>query len=582
VNTAAPTPAPTPAPALPEPEGATAKRLMRLPYTVRPVFSDVGLVAAGIFIALSLVPSLLPRTSLTQGIVTGAAAAIGYGIGAGLEALWRFFEIPAVTGLARRVVVYALLGLLLVWAVGNLWRYIGWQNQVRQMFGMGTVNPAEWIIIVPFAAVVAAVLLVIARLIRLMFRALGNQMDRIMPRRSANAAGALVGLLILWLLLDGVIGRGFFAGANMAFSGRDLHTDEGITAPTSVLRSGSPQSLVPWDTLGRQGRNFVATGPTQADLEAFGGPGAVEPIRVYVGLRSADTLQERADLLLQELIRTGAFEREAVVVATTTGTGWLDPHAFDSLEYLYQGNVATAGLQYSYLPSWISLLADQEAVKQTAIVQFRTIQAYWWSLPEDTRPDLYLFGLSLGSYGVEAVLTSPNIINEPINGALMAGPTFLNPMHHQATAQRAPGTTPELPLFDNGQTVRFTGATNHLGEGGPTWGPTRLVYLQHGSDPVVFFSPDLAWNRPDWLRGGQRSSDVSAHMQWYPLVTMVQAAIDLASAGSVPSGYGHLYTASSYADAWAGMTGKDEWSGGTWGADDSARLDALLSEEAPR
>jgi uncharacterized membrane protein len=136
------------------------------------------------------------------------------------------------------------------------------------------------------------------------------------------------------------------------------------------------------------------------------------PVRAYVGLKSADSLQGRADLLLEELKRTGAFEREVLVVATTTGTGFLEPAAMQAIEYLHNGNTAIAGAQYSYLPSWISLLADQETTKETSQVVFNTVHDYWSTLPPESRPDIYLFGLSLGSFGVESVLTSINIIND--------------------------------------------------------------------------------------------------------------------------------------------------------------------------
>ncbi|WP_284329407.1 alpha/beta-hydrolase family protein [Demequina litorisediminis] len=103
--------------------------------------------------------------------------------------------------------------------------------------------------------------------------------------------------------------------------------------------------------MGRQGRSFVSTGPTASEIDATSAGGALEPVRAYVGLRSADSLEERAQLLLDELIRTDAFDREILVVATTTGTGYLDPHGVDSLEYLWNGDTAIAGMQYSYLPS---------------------------------------------------------------------------------------------------------------------------------------------------------------------------------------------------------------------------------------
>ena len=171
----------------------------------------------------------------------------------------------------------------------------------------------------------------------------------------------------------------------------------------------------------------MATGPTVEQIDEFSGGGAVEPIRVYVGLDTEPTLQGRADLLLAELQRTGAFDREVLVVATTTGTGFLDPAAVDPLEYMFNGDTAIAGVQYSFLPSWISLLADQDAVKETSRVVFDTVNDYWTTLPENDRPDLYLYGLSLGSFGVESVLNSINLINEPIDGAFMSGPAVRQP-----------------------------------------------------------------------------------------------------------------------------------------------------------
>ena len=242
----------------------------------------------------------------------------------------------------------------------------------------------------------------------------------------------------------------------------------------------------------------------------------MEPIRAYVGLKSADTLQGRADLLLEELKRAGAFDRKALVVTTTTGTGFLDPNGVDPVDYIFNGDVAIAGVQYSYLPSWISLLADQAAVKETSRVVFDTIHQYWSTLPEDSRPELYLYGLSLGSYGVESVLNSINVINEPIDGAFMSGPPFVNDLHTEIETGRQPGTPEWLPVYGDGRTVRFASEEGFAESPGP-WGPTRVVYLQHGSDPVVFFSPCLAWSPPTGSRTGQRPPDVSERMGWFPL-----------------------------------------------------------------
>jgi uncharacterized membrane protein len=93
--------------------------------------------------------------------------------------------------------------------------------------------------------------------------------------------------------------------ASQAASLTNGGTSPGVTAPTSGLRSGGADSLVAWDTLGRQGRDFVATAPSREDIGRFAGTQAADPIRIYVGLDSADSADERARLAVRELDRTG-------------------------------------------------------------------------------------------------------------------------------------------------------------------------------------------------------------------------------------------------------------------------------------
>ena len=246
-------------------------------------------------------------------------------------------------------------------------------------------------------------------------------------------------------------------------------------------------------------------------------------------------------------------------MATTTGTGFLDPRGVDPLEYMFNGDTAIAGVQYSYLPSWISLLADQQAVRETSRAVFDTVHGYWSTLPEDSRPKIYLYGLSLGSYGVGSVLNSISIINEPVDGALMSGPPFVNELHKEIVENRDTGTPPWQPIYDEGRTVRFTAQQNGFAKTPGPWGPTRLVYLQHNSDPVVFFSPELALESPDWLEPGQRGPDISPEMGWFPLVTMWQVALDLPGAGNVPWGFGHLYSYRSNLESWVEITQPEDW-----------------------
>ena len=459
-------------------------------------FSGVGLTVAGFFFSLSLLPSLLPRGAVIQGVVSGVTVLIGYGVGAGAQALWEYLGIPVITGRARRILVPVIVALVMLSAALAVWRLVGWQNQIRSLYGMEPTSPTVWPVIVVVAIVVAALILVVSRSLRLLFRTVFRRLGRRLPRRVAAVTGTAVLLVIIWSLLTGVLVNGFFAAANATFAPNDTRVTEDMTRPT----------LSSWDSLGRQGRYFVGGGPTVAELNEANGGGAKAPIRVYAGLAGDDTIQGRADLLLAELKRSGAFNRKVLVVATTTGTGFLDSNGVDPLEFAWNGDTAIAGVQYSYLPSWISLLADQAAVKETSQVVFATVHAYWATLPEATRPKLYLYGLSLGSFGVESILQSVNILRL-------------------------------IPVFRR----------------------TRLVYLQHASDPVVFFSTSMAFSKPEWLDNGQRGPDVSDRMGWFPVVTMWQTLLDLTGAGDVPMGYGHLYSATANLESWLAVTQPPGW-----------------------
>src|SRR5699024_10034448 len=98
---------------------------------------------------------------------------------------------------------------------------------------------------------------------------------------------------------------------------------------------------------------------------------------------------------------------------------------------------------------------------------------------------------------------------------------------HPTSPRRWTGTTSSQYR----RLVRFTAQQYGLDKGGGNWGPTRLVYLQHGSDPVVWFNQRLAFERPEWLEADQRAPDVTEEMAWYPIVTMWQVLLDLPAAG---------------------------------------------------
>src|SRR3979411_738530 len=95
--------------------------------------------------------------------------------------------------------------------------------------------------------------------------------------------GTVIVVVLAITLINGVLIRGFLAGANRVFQPQNTTTRAGIVQPRQPERSGSPASSAPWETLGFQGRNFVATGPHDDELTRLNGRPAKEPITVYVG-----------------------------------------------------------------------------------------------------------------------------------------------------------------------------------------------------------------------------------------------------------------------------------------------------------
>jgi uncharacterized membrane protein len=104
----------------------------------------------------------------------------------------------------------------------------------------------------------------------------------------------------------------------------------------------------------------------------------------------------------------------------------------------------------------------------------------------------------------------------------------------------------------------------------------RFVYIQHASDPMTFFSPDLLYRRPAWL-DAPRGPDVSKYLRWYPIVTFLQTAFDLPMATTVPHGYGHNFNAASYIDAWIEITQPPNWT-----AANAERLKRYFAEQSAR
>ncbi len=521
-------------------------------------FSYWGLVVATLFFAASLTPSLLPRNYLFQGLLSGFALAIGYAVGVSAVWLYRYLELPAPGPRLERLSKKLTAVVAAIVAVSFLWRDTVWQNSIRELMEMEPVDTSYPWRIGAIALVTAAVLITLSRTVVAAWQVVDRQVNRLVPRRLSYALSTLAILVLVLFISNRVVARLALNVADAIFLRLDQYVDEDTQKPADPLASGSRDSLIDWDSIGVRGKDFITQGPTQEQIAEFTAASALRPLRIYAGLRSTETTEERAQLALEELKRVGGFDRDVLVIATTTGTGWLDPGAVDTLEYLHHGDTAIVAMQYSYLPSWITILVDPLRSRDTARALFDEVYNYWTTLPHEKRPKLYVHGLSLGALGSEASVDLFTVFSDPIQGAVWSGPPFPSRVWADLTSDRNPNSPSWLPTFRDGSMVRFTARENALNDWGARWSPMRFVYIQHASDPMVFFEPTMVFRKPEWLVG-ERGPDVSPYFRWLPIVTFLQTAFDLPMATSVPHGYGHNYAASSYIDAWLAVTDPPNW-----------------------
>ncbi|MFD6857581.1 alpha/beta hydrolase [Rhodococcus sp. NPDC060090] len=538
----------------------------------------VGLVVALFFFAWSLSPSLIAREWYFQGFVSGITSIIGYGIGALLAFPARRWIAPHLTWWRRRhtarliaqvVVAIAAVSTL----VGSLLVAADWQNEVRALMGIEATTGFAYLRTGLVTVALFLTILYFARSVRWVGRRFAEFLATRL-RVPVAAAGVLAPVILVVatvVFVDEVLLASSSTAARIVFAGDNNSTDPGMSQPSEPERSGSSASESSWDSLGRQGRTFTDGGMRADELTELNGEPALEPIRVYAGLDADGSTEDQVQLILDELDRTKAWDREILVLSGTTGTGWVNPIAADSLEMIYNGNSAIAAIQYSFLPSWISFLVDGSAAKAAGDALINGVHERWSQLPENQRPKLVVYGESLGSQSAEAAFDDLTDLRNDIDGALFVGPPNSNQLWRSIVEHRDPGSPEVLPVYSDGLEVRFASDLQTLDSQQGQWEDPRVLYLQHASDPVVWWGPGLLFERPDWL-AEPAGQDRAPSMRWYPIVTFWQVAADIMVGTSPPVGHGHNYE-DLIPYGWAAVTAPEGWSFA-----DTQRVAAALSQ----
>lgn len=526
--------------------------LRRLPPSFR-----AGLAGAEVATWGAVSPSLLPHSWWATAANVGVLQGLGHGFATVASQALRPVRSDEPQSLLPGPVRLAMTGVTAGVFVTSL-RRRAHQEKLVESDEKFKVSPQ--ILGITVGTLGYGVVLLVGDAIQTFIDAINELLGKKLPPVASWPLAIAGGGALLILVGDQMVVRRFAVRVSRQAQELDREFMRGADQPKRPERSGSPDSAVDWNTMGRQGRAVVAGGPRKEDIERLLDGGALEPIRIFVGLDTerdqAPDFEEMAAVAIKEMHRTGAFERSHIAVMSAAGTGWINDFHTSGFEFVTRGDSAVVAMQYSYLPSAYSYLADRKNPVNSSRVLIEAIRSELEQLDPETRPKLYVGGESLGAYGVSDAFETVEEFLEQTSGGVFTGTPGFASNHSYLTRHREKGSPQRLPLIDGGRHVRFTAHPAHLRHDfrghsyANTWVEPRFVFAQHASDPVVWWEPSLAWKAPDWLREpGSRGEpappaqhlDALDTMRWMPLVTYWQIGIDQLPSKDYPSPHGHNY-----------------------------------------
>ncbi|MCZ7534138.1 MAG: alpha/beta-hydrolase family protein [Acidimicrobiia bacterium] len=542
-----------------------------------------GAALAGFAAVDSFSPSLMPRTTTHQALLAGVSGTAGWAIGsavyaigartdnagadtaimastatAGLatrylipwheqEAAWRApvrslgqvigagaasaAVTTAVRNSSSRLVVGAVAGTIAtVIGAATISREVAQQKANRDE--LDHAPPRPWQALVQGAGVLGGLGALIGG-----YRSSGGALARVMERRLAfppqvaRFSGDILATAI-WAI--GV--RTAFQYVTSGLARYDRVVDPGYDIPPTVTtRSGGPGSEVPWSRLGRQGRRFITDTPSAGDIESvMGTPAVNEPVRVFVGFDAAGSAEARVALAMEELKRTGAFDRSLLIVSCPAGTGYVNTLPMEVADYVTLGDCAAVAVQYARLPSLLVIQQTHSGADHHRLL-LAAIEHELDVLPPERRPRVVVFGESLGAWaGQDAFIGGgiDSIRKLGVSEALWVGTPYYSKWRHESLyeGQAPDGTIEQI---------------NGIDELDLESEERVVTLLTHYNDPVDRINATLFYKEPTWLMESPPKRGISPNQRWRPGITAFQTIVDAINATNPTPGVfravGHDY-----------------------------------------
>ncbi|KAB1645095.1 alpha/beta-hydrolase family protein [Gulosibacter chungangensis] len=534
-----------------------------------------GMVGGQLATWIALGPSFLPRSWWMTAASVSLSQLYGYALGfsartarIGIAALVRSRlpqeRLPAQLGhqLAKLTTPWqiVLLSGLVLGTVTALVNSMNRQREIARLVDKEPPTPRIQLLGLTAGTASSMAVLLGVRLFRLQSWGTRQLLKRYLPAIAVPFSGSATTLGLLYLLNRSFLWNRLVEQIQASALVNNLKPLPDRTPPTQPERSGSAASLEPFGTLGRHGKAVVSDGPRAKDISRFTGEAAKEPVRAYVGLRATVTIEEAARRAVRELKRAGGFRRKHLCIYIGTGTGWLNDWSMGAMEFLTKGDCAMVSLQYTVLPSAFAIMLDRKSPQTTGRALYEAVTVELEKIPLSERPKLYMSGESLGAFGGLAEFTDARDMTERLDGAVWAGTPQFSPIWQELTDGRTAGSSVIRPRIRDGEMIRFSNRLGDLprsnaGTSYAPWGPKRFIFMQHPSDPIVWWNVPLIWREPEWMTE-PRGHDVTEHMTWWPWVTFWQIAADMPASIQTKGGHAHRYY-EEYVAAWAEVLGVD-------------------------